>query len=197
VSVRARQREQALLLAACLLTAALPLARFDLSLWRDEATSVWFARLPLRTLLTSLCDPHPPGYYLILKTWQVGGESEFWLRLPSLLAAILAVPLTYRLGRESFGHRTGWLAALLLALHPLQSWYAGEVRMYAMAQVLSLLVALLGWHLLSESARRPRLWRNAAAYGCSIHGLSTANPNGPPLVPANPACFRTVSDPNR
>jgi 4-amino-4-deoxy-L-arabinose transferase-like glycosyltransferase len=165
VSVRARQREQALLLAACLLTAALPLGRFDQSLWRDEATSVWFARLPLRTLLTSLCDPHPPGYYLILKTWQVGGESEFWLRLPSLLAAILAVPLTYRLGRESFGHRTGWLAALLLALHPLQSWYAGEVRMYAMAQVLSLLLVLLGWHLLSESARRPHFWRNATAYG--------------------------------
>lgn len=164
MSVRARQREQALLLAACLLTAALPLGRFDQSLWRDEAISVWLARLPLRTLLTSLCDPHPPGYYLILKIWQVGGESEFWLRLPSLLAAILAVPLTYRLGRKTFGHRTAWLAALLVALHPLQSWYAGEVRMYAMVQVLGLLMVFLGWELLSESAHRTQFRRNAAAY---------------------------------
>ena len=115
-----RVRERAFALAACLATLALPLARFDQSLWRDEATSIWFARLPLSTLLTTLCDPHPPGYYLLLKAWSViGGESEFGLRAPSLLAAVLAVALTYRWWRQMCGGRCARLAALLVALHPL------------------------------------------------------------------------------
>ena len=115
------------------------LVRFKQSLWLDEASSVWIAHLPVETLLKSLCDPHLPGYFLLLKTWLAAGETEAWLRLPSLLASLLAIALTYRIGVERCGRTCAGLAAILLALQPLQSWYASEVRMYALVQTLGLM----------------------------------------------------------
>ena len=83
----------------------LPLPLLVQSLWLDEASSVWFARLPLGDLLFRLCDPHPPGYYLLLKGWLALGESEVWLRLPSVLASLLAVVLTAWAGHKVLGAR--------------------------------------------------------------------------------------------
>lgn len=134
---------------ALLLAALLPLPLLTQSLWLDEASSVWFARLPLANLLFHLCDPHPPGYYLVLKGWLALGETEPWLRLPSLLASVLAVAFTARAGRQILGGRGGDWAALLLAAFPLQSWYAAEARMYALVQALGIALLLPAWRLLS------------------------------------------------
>ncbi len=133
------------------------------SLWRDEASSVWFANQTIPTLLTNLCDPHPPGYYLTLRGWQQLGSQEFWLRMPSLGAALLAVACLYRLGRTLGGQRWAWLAALLLAWQPLQIWYAAEVRMYALAQVTGLLLVWLGWQMII--AKPEQWWKRAIPYG--------------------------------
>jgi len=145
-----------LLLAGLWVLWWLALARFGQSLWLDEASSVWFARFPLPTLLTTLCDPHPPGYYLLLKGWirLFGSEKEFWLRFPSLLAAVLSVVVAYGLGVRAWGKRGGWLAAMLLALQPMQAWYASEARMYALTQLLGLLTVWLGMALLLSLGRR-------------------------------------------
>ena len=104
------------------------------TLWADEASSVWFSRLSWYTILTQLCDPHPPGYYLFLKLWSLPGANELWLRLPSLLLAGGAVYITYWLCKELGYNEIAWFAALLLLFQPLQWWYGGEVRMYALAQ---------------------------------------------------------------
>lgn len=134
----------------------LPLGYRGQSLWLDEGSSVWLARLPLITLLTSLCDPHPAGYYLLLKVWLNLGQSEVWLRLPSLVAGLLAVALTWRWGRELAGEPAGRLGALLLASHPSQVWYAAEVRMYTLAQAAGLGLVWSGYRLLHELAGAPR-----------------------------------------
>jgi len=147
---------------ALLFLAVLTARQLNQSLWRDEASSVWFARYPLSTLLAGLCDPHPSGYYLLLKAWQGWGEQEFWLRLPSVGAALLAVALTYRLARTMGGQGWAWGAALLLAGHPLQIWYAGEARMYMLAQAAGLGLVWLGWRLITKPGR----WGpGALAYG--------------------------------
>lgn len=146
----------------------LPFLRFGQPLWSDEAASVWLARLPLRTLLLSLCDPHPAGYYLALRLWLRGGETEPWLRLSSLLAGVGAALLVYLLGRDLGGRGWAWLAALLLAVHPLQVWYAAEVRMYMLAQVLGLLGVWLGWRWFDRARRQgPLLWPSLA-YGAAM-----------------------------
>ena len=150
----ALRRVPIVLLLSLAVLSVLSLARFNQSLWLDEGSSVWFARLPVNALVKSLCDPHPAGYYLFLKSWLLAGDGEAWLRVPSLLAALLAVVLTYQVGKEHCGRTCAALAAILLALHPLQSWYGSEVRMYALAQAAGLLMVWLGWRILDGSSRR-------------------------------------------
>jgi hypothetical protein len=140
------------LIAAGLLT-VLALARFNQSLWSDEASSLWFSRQPIGALLTSLCDPHPPGYYLLLKFWALFGSGEAWLRLPSLLAALGALAITYRIARTHSNAIGAGLATLLLALQPLHSWYASEVRMYAPVECAGLLAVWLGWRAIDRDVK--------------------------------------------
>ena len=142
---------------------ALALARFGQSLWSDEASSVWFARMPLDTLIKSLCDPHPAGYYIFLKAWLIADDSEAWLRLPSLVASLLTVVVTYQIARTWYGETGAGPAALLLALQPIQSWYASEARMYALAECFGLLAVWLGWRLIQQRDRAA-VWRTGSAY---------------------------------
>lgn len=146
-----------LYLTALILLAAPRLGR---SLWIDEASSLWFARYPLPTLLFDLCDPHPPTFYVMLKVWRVVLEGEIWLRLLPLGGALLATALLYQLGQELCDRRCALLAAGLMALHPLQVWYAGELRMYTWAQALGLLAFLLGlrWLRRQPAEGRGRAW---------------------------------------
>ena len=145
---------RALSIAAIVLATVLPLPLLAQSLWIDEASSVWFARLPSGKLLFQPCDSHPPGYYLLLKGWMVLGETEVWMRLLSLFASVLAVALTAKVAFSISGERAGAWAALLLSTFPLQVWYAAEVRMYALAQALGVALLIPAWHLLFPAETR-------------------------------------------
>jgi 4-amino-4-deoxy-L-arabinose transferase-like glycosyltransferase len=132
------------------------------SLWIDETHSVYFASHPLSSLFSQLCDPHPPGYYALLNLVLTFGQNEFWLRLPSAIAATLTIPLTYALSRDlgpalgssELDRRTGVLSALLLAVAPLHVWYAQEARMYALVTFLGLCAVLLA----VRAAMQERVW---------------------------------------
>lgn len=135
----------------------------------DEGSSIFFARLPLSTLACSLCDPHPPGFYLLLALWQRLTDSEGWLRLPSVLAGTLAIPLTWLVARTVLRPLTadedprpgqvGLLAAALLAAAPIAVWYSREIRPYALLALLALALVWAGlrWRLHPDG-------RHAAAY---------------------------------
>jgi uncharacterized membrane protein len=166
------------------------------SLWLDEGLSVLFAGRPLRGLFETLIyeDLHPPLHYLLLHFWMaIAGKSEFAVRFLSVVAGTLAVPLTYRLGRELFwrgdhgldGIRallTGGGAAALVAVAPFLVLYSQEARMYAQLVPLSALSALALWRLLQadpnlEAARHRRVasrlpGRNGARPGAAVGGRS-------------------------
>jgi len=125
------------------------------SLWVDEADSFYFASHTFPEIFSRLCDPHPPGYYALLRVSLALGHSEFWVRLPSAVAGALAVPMLYALGllaapvsgasqlgaafsMRGLDRRTGVLASLLLAVAPLHVWYSQEARMYALVTTLGL-----------------------------------------------------------
>lgn len=120
----------------------------------DESSSFYFSQLPLATLVWSLCDPHPPGYYLLLRGVALLGQSEWWLRLPSALAGTLAVPLTWAAGRtamrptapagQQWPDQAALLAAGLVAVAPVAVWYSQEVRVYALLSLLTLSLAWAG-----------------------------------------------------
>jgi 4-amino-4-deoxy-L-arabinose transferase-like glycosyltransferase len=114
-------------------------------IWLDEAISIHQARLSLHGLFTALYngDRQPPLYELVLyATIRIFGHSEFAVRLPSLIAGTLVIPVLYELGRELYDRRTGLLAAAFAAVSPLLIWYSQEVRMYEFIALFGLLALL-------------------------------------------------------
>ncbi len=117
-------------------------------LWYDESLSLLRAQLNVPAILSNqitfpgitTIDLHPPLYFLLLHGLiRLAGQSDFVLRFPSVMWAVLLVPLLYAAGARFWNPRAGVLAALLGALSPFYLWYAQEVRMYTMATALGLL----------------------------------------------------------
>lgn len=124
------------------LAAALRWFRIDAqSLWYDEGISAHQLSRSFPEILTAATlDTHPPLYYWALKAWgEAVGSSELGLRSLSAACGLLAVVLTWLIGRRLFGTLAATLAALLLTAAPLAVYYSQEVRMYAQVTALSLL----------------------------------------------------------
>ncbi len=114
-------------------------------IWLDEAISIHQARLSLEGLFRNLYngDRQPPLYHLTLwLTIRLFGDSEFAVRLPSLITGTLVIPVLYELGRELYDRLTGLIAAGFAAVSPLLIWYSQEVRMYEFIALFGLLALL-------------------------------------------------------
>lgn len=123
----------------------LRLWRIEQALWYDEAFSAWLASLPIVALLkATLNDVHPPLYYLLLAGWShLFGSSELSLRLPSLLAGLGLVIVTYQVGHSlRLSRRAVWLSTAVCAFSPFQIYYSQEARAYALESLAVALVAL-------------------------------------------------------
>jgi mannosyltransferase len=109
------------------------------NLWLDEANSWLLAKYPVRELLANLrTSPGSPLYFLLLHGWvRVFGDSESALRALSLIVSLALVPLTYALGARVLGRRAAFMGTLLLAVSPLQLYFAQEARVYMMVAVLA------------------------------------------------------------
>ncbi len=129
------------------------------SFWNDEGNAARLAERSVRLIIKGAAmDIHPPGYYLLLHLWQLGaGRTEFALRAFSALCSLLTVAVVAALGRHLGGKRTGAVAALLLALHPLALYYAQEARMYALLGLVAALTLWTGTQCLRTQARWPLL----------------------------------------
>ena len=123
------------------------------SLWLDEAYSVTVVlQHSARDIWHGAVDPnHPPLFFIILRgALRLLGTSEVAARLPSALASLASLALTYVLGRRlGMSREASVVGVALLALAPLDIWYAQEARMYAMVTTSALLVAVsltfTGW----------------------------------------------------
>ena len=130
------------LMGVAVVAAALRWFRIDAqSLWYDEGISAHqLTRSFPEILRASALDTHPPLYYWTLKAWgELFGSSELALRSLSAVWGVLAVIITFAIGRKLFGPLAGAIAALLLAASPLAVYYSEEVRMYAQVTALGAL----------------------------------------------------------
>jgi uncharacterized membrane protein len=130
-------------------------------LWYDENFSLLLSRLPIARLLSATAgDVHPPLHYLSI--WPIGQLitdplTQGWLiRLPSLIFSVAAVWLFMRILDEFLlPDAVKAFALLLMAVAPIQIYYAQEGRMYALLEMLVLLSFLLmvrrSWVLLALS----------------------------------------------
>ena len=159
------------------------------NLWLDETASVDLARLPLPALLEDVRhSPVTPGYYLLLKAWiALFGSSPTALRSLSALAAIAVIVLAYRLGQSLFGTRTALLGAALLALSPVQLYFAQEARLYMLSAALATAVLLayvswrrtvISWNGETARASGADRWRSGGALVLASVALICTYPLG-------------------
>ncbi|MBN8637872.1 MAG: glycosyltransferase family 39 protein, partial [Anaerolineae bacterium] len=124
------------------------------SLWFDEGWSAFAAVQPNLIAAFNADLTNPPLYYVLLNVHaHLLGDSEFSLRLFSLLNSLLTIPLSYQLGKRIAGESAGWYAALLVTLSAQLWWAAQEARMYTLLAVLILIAALAWQRLLTRPTR--------------------------------------------
>ncbi len=132
------------ILAICWLAFGLRVYRLDAqSLWYDEGLSIQLAGQPFPvTVSESAVTDHPPLHALMLGAWlRAAGRSEFAVRFLSAWWSVLAVALTWRLGRELLTDVIGAIGALLMAVSAFAVWYAQETRGYSLLLALTLIAA--------------------------------------------------------
>jgi hypothetical protein len=134
--------ERGVWIAACVAGAALRvLLAVARPLWHDEIYTVELARDGVARILAALAeDTGPPLFYLLASpiVGPVAGPWDGAVRLLSLVASLLHLPLLLVVARR-IGHAgAGWRAAGLFALCPLAVHYGAEARGYALASLLVL-----------------------------------------------------------
>lgn len=127
------------------------LVGFALRLWSldgkglsyDEAATALMARATPAEIIAfhwHAAFEHPPFWQLFIHFWSLGfGQSEFALRLPSVLAGVVALSLVWQLTRRSgLLAWTALTATVLTATAPILVYYSQEARMYALVVALAL-----------------------------------------------------------
>jgi len=134
----------------------------------DEFTTVLAARAILQhglpVLPSGLFYEHGLLFsYLDAPFVALAGEARLFsaARLPSLLIGTFTVPLLYWVGRRWLSPGAGLVAAALLAFSPEGIVWGGRARMYALAQLLVLILTLLVYEgSLGEGDTRLRISPN-------------------------------------
>jgi dolichyl-phosphate-mannose-protein mannosyltransferase len=116
------------------------------SFWNDEIVTWLSAQGSAWNVITQRIENSniPPLYYLIAHAalplrGRLGLEEA--MRLPSVVAGVLSIPLLYIVARAWIGSRIALLAAALLTVSPFHVWYSQEARPYVVL-LLAALVAL-------------------------------------------------------
>lgn len=121
------------------------------NIWFDEALTFYFSRLPVISLIKAvLLDSNPPLYYLMIHFWLKFGNSDIFLRLPSLIFNLAVIPVIYMLGKKIINAKTGLMAALLFTVSPLSIYLSTEARLHGLALILITLTVLKFFDLLNN-----------------------------------------------
>ena len=146
------------------------------SLWVDEVMSVQAAGWPGHLSLAQVLENyHGPLHAVVLALWaHFGGWSESSVRLPSVVASILTLPVVFALTRSLYAastERGAAVAALAIAaFSPFAVWYAQECRNYAFVMLFASLCLWAAWRLVAEAGgarggARVRWWILLACSG--------------------------------
>ncbi|GAA3978945.1 glycosyltransferase family 39 protein [Allohahella marinimesophila] len=119
------------------------------SLWVDETSSLFFASQPWPTFWSTLwlSEGNMSLYYLVLKLYlYLGLNSEFMLRLPSAVFALIGVFWIYRFVRKQVGPNHAFAVAALIIVNPMFIKYAWEARSYSMVFMFAAFAIPMFWN---------------------------------------------------
>lgn len=130
------------------LALALRLPYLNGSFWLDEAAQALESSRNFASQILITDDFQPPLlHYLLYFAINLGGTSEWWLRLVgALIPALLTILGTYILGKKLFNKPVGLVAALFLATNSFHIYLSQELRPYS----LSAFWAIWSWIFLLE-----------------------------------------------
>lgn len=130
---------------------------FD-SVWFDEACVSGQRLGTLEQLVATVyADTHPPLWSLLMHGWfRLFGDSEWVLRLPSLLFGLLTLPLLFYRGRYLVGDRGALWGTALLALSPPHVWCSTDASPHAAMAFFGVAMCMTFAQLMTE---RRTAWR--------------------------------------
>ncbi len=133
----------------------------------DEALHHLLASQPSVNMAyqAALTNAHPPLLILLLYYWRQLGQSEWLLRLPSVLAGTACCWLAYLWLKDVTERSTAFIGLLLLAFAPALVGLSAEIRQYAL-----LLFFMSGCLYLSERALRQNSPRLMILFSLSLYG---------------------------
>ena len=120
----------------------------------DEAvTYMYFVRLPWGEALSTYTYPNNHLFHTLLAKASVSafGNYPWALRLPALLAGVLAVPASYVVARALYGARVAIVAAGLVASSGVLVLYSTNARGYSIVTLAFLLLVLFALRLRREA----------------------------------------------
>jgi len=121
--------------------------------WLDEALTYQRIHLRLDNLIAdSFSNRHMPSYFLMLQALSPFDPNNAGLRIPSALFGTASIAVVFTIARRVAGRGAAVVAALLMALSPLQVQYGQEARSYTLVTLL-ITVALWGLVRLAQSPR--------------------------------------------
>ncbi len=128
----------------------------DVAVTKPELMSItWFIRCGLTCILTGNKDlNNHPLNSLLAYLASLGGESVFTLRWPSAVIGVIGVAAVFRLAREWFGERDGFIASLLVSVSAYHVFYSHMARGYVGQISLTTLGLYLAYRAVQTGRRR-------------------------------------------
>ena len=125
------------------LALTLRLISLNQSFWLDETAQAVVSTHRLSQVNWGT-DFQPPLFYTISHYWmKFGITSEWFLRIPSVIFAVLTIYLAYTFFKQLFDKKTGLLTAFLLTTSPFHIYFSQEFRMYSLLTFLTLLAWMM------------------------------------------------------
>lgn len=138
-----------ILILGLILFAALLLRLWNLDkpegMWFDEMNTYFDAKMRFSQMFEVFFTRHihTPLYYVFLSLWmKIFGESDFTIRLLSVIFGVLTVLAVYLCGKELKCSKTALLAGFFAAISSLLIYYSQEVRIYSLTSMFSALAVL-------------------------------------------------------
>jgi mannosyltransferase len=156
------------------------------SFWRDEAATIAAIRRPLGDLIRMLGNVdavHGAYYFMMWPIEHVLGPGALAMRLPSAIAAALAVAAIAATGRRLISPWAGLAAGLFLAILPVTSRYGQEARSYELVVAAATIASYLLVRVLAAEPAARRRW--IVGYAVSLAALGVLNIFGLLMIPAH------------
>jgi hypothetical protein len=155
-----RQHDLGLLLLFLLGMTLFCVPRLNESIWQDEWWSLYhsgsgiYGPIGLDAVWSRVITQDPlnaPAYYLVLNVWHsLVGSSLFGLRALSMFAGLLAVAMTYRIGRDLFNRQIALYAVVIIGAQATTLHYMHELRGYTLVLLMATFVIWGYWNIVSR-----------------------------------------------